>query len=168
MPVPSLAATSPRGRLGRLGGERTPSDGFVYGATAGYDFALSQVRIGPEVEVTASTQKLCVVVPGGDRSCQRTDRDLYVGGRLGYVVDPSVMLYAKVGYSNARFVDKLKSSTGTVSHGRNHNGVRFGGGVEYALTPQFYLSGEYRFSHYQHDEHKIHQNQILGGAGYRF
>ncbi len=33
------------------------------------------------------------------------------------------------------------------------------------LSPQIYLTGEYRYSHYSGD---IHQNQVLAGVGYRF
>ncbi len=125
------------GGWGRVGGSRIGSDGFVYGVNGGYDLALSNVRIGPELEITGSTQKTCITlpVPGpAQRNCQRTDRDLYVGGRLGYVVNPSVLIYAKVGYTNGRFNDRFESDGPVVppSFHRDHDGVRVGGGLEYA------------------------------------
>ncbi len=158
------------GGWGRVGGDRIGSDGFVYGGTLGYDFAFGNARIGPEFEITGSTQKACAPLPPGGRAestCQRTDRDLYVGGRLGYVVDPSILLYAKVGYTNGRFKDRFEGNGPDLPapFHRDHDGVRAGAGLEYALTPQISLSGEYRYSHYNHD---VHQNQILAGIAYRF
>lgn len=152
---------------GRVGGDRIPSDGFIYGANVGYDAAVGALRFGPEAEIADSTQKTCTDLPAGGpirRTCQRSDRDLYIGGRFGVVVDPHAMLYAKVGYTNARFSDRTEGTT-TVSDGQDRSGVRVGGGVEYAVTPAIYLSGEYRYSHYSSN---IHQNQVLGGVGIRF
>ena len=153
------------GGWARVGGDRIPSDGFVYGGRAGYDLALANVRIGPELEITGSTQKYCKKDPlSGTQvdACQRTDRDLYAGGRLGYVFSPSVMGYAKVGYTNGRFADRIGTSDWSA---RNHGGVRIGGGLEYAISQSFYVSGEYRYSHYSRG---VHQNQILSGVGVRF
>lgn len=163
----------------RVDGTKIAGDGFVYGGTAGYDFAIGNLRAGPEIEITGSTQKTCVRIPqpvGFDRDCERSGRDLYVGGRLGYVIQPSVMLYAKAGYTNARFSDRFEDSTDTIVESRtNQGGVRVGGGVEYSITPQFYVSGEYRYSHYGKDDrdgslnmHQVRQNQILAGIGFRF
>ncbi len=154
----------------RVGGARVEGDGFVYGGTLGYDFAFNNVRVGPEIEITGSTQNTCIALPVGGpaaRTCQRTDRDLYAGGRLGYVVAPSILLYAKVGYTNGRFSDRFEGTGPAVPvpFHRDHDGVRAGAGFEYAVAPKIYLSAEYRYSHYNHD---VHQNQILAGVGYRF
>jgi len=153
------------GGWARVGGDRIPSDGFVYGGRAGYDLAFENIRVGPEAEITGSTQKFCeTVTRNGARveMCQRTDRDLYAGGRLGYVFSPSLMGYAKVGYTNGRFGDRVG---GGDWRGRNHGGVRGGGGLEYAVNARFYVSGEYRYSHYSRG---VHQSQLLSGVGVRF
>jgi len=155
------------GGWSRDGGHRIPSDGFVYGGRAGYDVALANVRIGPELEVTGSTQKYCEKITRNGAavdSCQRTDRDLYAGGRIGYVFSPSVMAYAKVGYTNGRFGDRISGGNDDW-HSRNRNGVRAGGGLEYAISPRFYVSAEYRYSHYNRD---THQSQLMSGVGVRF
>jgi outer membrane immunogenic protein len=155
------------GGWARVGGDRIPSDGFVYGGKVGYDLALANIRIGPELEVTGSTQKYCEKITRNSalvESCERTDRDFYAGGRLGYVLSSSAMLYAKVGYTSGRFADRIGSDKDDW-HARNLNGVRVGGGLEYALSPRFYLSGEYRYSHYNRN---VHQNQIMSGVGVRF
>jgi len=155
------------GGWGRVGGKRIPSDGFVYGGKVGYDLAFANVRVGPELEVTGSTQKDCEKITRNGAavdSCERTDRDFYAGGRLGYVVSSSVMAYAKVGYTSGRFGDRISGGTDDW-HSRNRNGVRVGGGLEYALSPRFYVSGEYRYSHYNRN---VHQSQLMSGVGVRF
>lgn len=165
---PRIGVEAGWGRVG--GGARSSSDGFVYGANLGYDLAAGAVRIGPEFEISNSTQKTCatqVVAGTQTNDCQRSDRDLYAGFQVGYVASPKVMLFAKGGYTNGRFSKKLASSTATQANYSAHDrsGYRLGGGAEYAVTPHVYLTGEYRYSRW--NDH-IHQNQILGGVGYRF
>ncbi|ATI79984.1 outer membrane protein [Sphingobium yanoikuyae] len=142
--------------------------GFVYGGNAGYDIAIGNVRLAPEVEVTGTTQKSCFAETAG-RRCERADRDFYAGGRIGYVVTPSVLLYGKAGYTNGRFTDRFTPATGStaVAFDRrdNRSGFRLGAGVEYALTQNFFVTGEYRYSNYSAD---FSRNQIIGGVGFRF
>lgn len=157
---------------GRVAGNGTAGDGFVYGATLGYDVASGNVRIGPEIGIADSTQDTCkpyAAAGTNARECGRADRDLYAGVRVGYTVTPSVLVYGKVGYANTRFTDHYKdvsaAAAPTPRFDDDHSGYRLGAGAEFALTRQFYLSGEYRYSQYQ--DH-LHQNQILGGVGFRF
>jgi outer membrane immunogenic protein len=151
------------------GGSRYGGDGFTYGANLGYDLAAGKVRFGPEVEISDSTQKTCRTGPaaaGGVRVCERSDRDLYAGGRLGYVVSPKVLVYAKAGYTNARFSTRIDAAGTRNDDGdRDRSGYRVGGGAEYAITRAVYVTGEYRYSHWSSD---LHANQILGGVGLRF
>lgn len=135
------------------------ASGFNYGTTAGYDAAIGPVRIGPEVEISDSTQKKSFGT-GTDRYVQRADRDLYAGARLGYVVSPSFLLYGKVGYTNAQFTIRDNGD-----HRDDRSGVRAGVGGEYAVSPSIFLTGEYRYSHYSGS---YSRNQILGGVGVRF
>lgn len=142
--------------------------GFVYGGNAGYDIAIGNVRLAPEVEVTGTTQKSCFAETAG-RRCERADRDFYAGGRIGYVVTPSVLLYGKAGYTNGRFTDRFTPAKGStavaIDRRDNRSGFRLGAGVEYALTQNFFVTGEYRYSNYSAD---FSRNQIIGGVGFRF
>ncbi|WP_176787224.1 outer membrane protein [Sphingomonas sp. NFR15] len=142
--------------------------GFVYGGNAGYDIAVGRVRLAPEVEVTGTTQKSCFTVTNG-RRCERGDRDLYVGGHVGYVVAPSVLLYGKAGYTNGRFSDRLTrvagGTTTQIDRRDDRSGFRLGAGLEYALAEHFFVTGEYRYSNYSDG---FSRNQVLGGAGFRF
>jgi len=160
------------GGWGRVAGHRISSDGFLYGATLGYDVASGPIRFGPEIRLGDSTQKVCRSHPAGGsaaRVCERSDRDLYAGAKLGYVVTPKVLLYGTAGYTNVRFSDRFSDlSVGPVKNidvSYNHDGFRVGGGTEYAVTSNIFVTGAYQYSMWKNH---IHQNQLLAGVGYRF
>lgn len=127
-------------------------DGVLYGIGAGYDVALGGLVVGLEADVTDSTTKVKLAGPDVE-----SDRDLYVGGRVGAIVG-SGLLYAKAGYTNARFE---QDGFG----GSNNDGVRAGLGYEYNLSGKSYLKLEYRYSNY---EGGIERNQAVAGFGFRF
>ena len=81
------------------------ADGIVYGGAVGYDFNLGGAVAGIEAEATDSSADTCGhdVTVTGDRLCVGAKRDLYVGGRIGAVVGGNNLIYAKAGYTNARF-----------------------------------------------------------------
>lgn len=143
--------------------------GFTYGGTAGYDLAIGPLRFGPEAEVTGSTQKNCAEEKRGER-CESAGRDFYVGGRLGYALGDKALLYTRVGYTNGRFTqafhpdEPVGTDMPAVAHD-DRSGVRAGVGIEYALTPQFFLTSEYRYSNYSGG---YSRNQVIGGVGIRF
>lgn len=127
-------------------------DGFLYGLGLGYDFQAGSIVYGVEAEVSDSTTERTVA---GVKL--ESDRDLYAGGRLGYAMGDTALLYAKVGYTNARIdVD---------GDGSNGDGIRAGAGLDYKLGGNLFLRGEYRYSNYEAD---IERHQILGGVGIRF
>jgi outer membrane immunogenic protein len=154
------------------GGDRIGSDGFTYGISLGYDIATGPVRIGPEIRAGDSTQKDCRRHPAGGPSateCQRSDRDLYAGARLGYVASPQILVFGTFGYANVRFSDRFRDLTvGAVKNidvARDRGGFRAGAGVEYAITPRIYVAAGYQYSKWK--EH-VHQNQAQAGLGFRF
>lgn len=127
-------------------------DGVLYGIGAGYDHAIGSLVIGVEADATDSTAKVKLVGPDIE-----TDRDLYVGGRIGAVVG-SGLLYAKAGYTNARV------EVSGAGH-QNFDGVRAGVGYEYALSAKSFIKVEYRYSNY---EDGLSRNQGVAGFGFRF
>ena len=128
-------------------------DGLLYGASLGYDMQSGHIVYGAEFEATESTGKIS---NAGGRI--EVGRDLYAGGRLGYVLGDSTLLYTKAGYTNAR-----SSSPGL--GGTNGDGVRVGAGVEFKLSQNVFARGEYRYSDY---EDGISRNQGLVGLGVKF
>lgn len=113
----------------KLGGE----EGVSYGVSAGYDLALApRITFGPEVSFSDSTV---------DDSGVDVSRELAASVRLGYVVTPRVLAFGKVGYVDTRF-EALGTNV-------NFEGVRYGGGVEFAVTGNTYISAEYQRSEYE-------------------
>lgn len=113
----------------KLAGE----DGVSYGLVAGYDLPVaSNVIAGVDVSLGDSS----IEEAGVDVS-----RDLAASLRLGYVVNPKVMAFGKVGYASTRFEVN--------GNGSALEGVRFGGGLEYALTPNAFVSAEYQRTEYE-------------------
>lgn len=127
-------------------------DGLLYGFGLGYDLQSGSLVYGLEGEISDSTTERTVA---GVKL--ESDRDLYVGGRLGYALGDVALLYAKAGYSNARIdID---------GDGANGDGVRVGGGIEYKLGGNLFLKGEYRYTNYEDD---VERHQVVGGLGLRF
>ncbi|MFT3964430.1 MAG: outer membrane beta-barrel protein [Sphingobium sp.] len=127
-------------------------DGLSYGVAAGYDLPLSEkLRAGVDVGLADSTAK-------GDYV--KASRDLSASARLGYVLTPKVMPYAKVGYANSRFEDRLTGS------GAGFEGVRYGAGLEVAPTPRTYISAEYQRTEYESNIGG--RDAAMVGVGLRF
>lgn len=149
------------------GGDR---DGVAYGVGVGYDMQMGGAVVGIEAEATDSTVDACTdgaVIPG-DRLCAEMGRDLYVGGRVGGLIGPSTLLYAKAGYVNGRAAityDDGVAGTGDYVESRNLDGVRLGGGAEFALGPNSFAKAEYRYSNY---ERGFEKHQVMAGFGFRF
>ena len=124
-------------------------DGILYGFNLGYDMQVGGALIGAEAEVVDSD---------AHRFGLKTDRDLYVGARVGFAIGDRALAYAKAGYTNARF-----EATG--AGGANADGVRVGAGLEYKLGGKVFVKGEYRYSNY---EAGLERQQVVGGVGIRF
>lgn len=145
------------------------SDGLTYGAGVGYDFQMGGMVAGVEAEITDSTVDECAsgVLIAGDEICDEVGRDIYVGGRVGGLVSPNTLLYAKAGYTNGRLQtdytvpgDSLVEEAGT-----NLDGIRLGAGAEFAVGPNSYIKTEYRYSNY---EQGFEKHQVVAGFGFRF
>lgn len=142
--------------------------GFLYGGAVTYDLGAGKLRYGIEAEATGSTAYGCYTPLGGStRSCTTADRDLYLGGRVGVVLSPSVMAYGKAGYTNFRSstgIDNFSTpgSPDTLIEG-NDGGWRVGAGLEYNAG-KFLIRSEYRYSDYGADTR--HQGTV--GVGFRF
>jgi outer membrane immunogenic protein len=81
------------------------------------------------------------------------------GGRIGWLVTPTVLTYFAAGYTQAHFdqINLFTFNVPSVSFGSNipaqkYNGWFLGSGFEYAvsiLPSGFFLKSEYRYSTYQ-------------------
>jgi outer membrane immunogenic protein len=161
-------------------------DGVTYGAVVGYDAPVGDnLRLGAEASIGDSTAKFDTNNSAPNvfnLNHVSADRDIYVGARIGYVMSPRTMVYAKAGYTNARF--GLQGSDGTVSLNQrlDTDGYRLGAGLEYAVGRNAYIGAEYRYSNYSKGEFDFNGNtpdtsrfnidtdrhQVVATAGVRF
>lgn len=156
---------------------------LMYGIAAGYDFQLGGVIAGIEGEFADSDVKGTAndLITTGDSFSLNTDRDLYIGARLGVAVTPSTMIYAKGGYTNARFESRFDDGTGTIfNNGLTADGYRIGAGIEQKFSlfgPSGFVKAEYRYSNYSNLdigeddfdlETDIDRHQAVVGVGVRF
>jgi len=92
-----------------------------YGADAGYDLQFGKVVAGVEA--------------GIDNVFDR--RNIAIAGRLGYAINPNVLIYTKVGYSNWKQIET-----------HTYEGLRLGGGIEAKIVGPFFGKIEYRHVDY--------------------
>ncbi|HEY1125900.1 MAG TPA: porin family protein [Sphingobium sp.] len=157
------------------------AEGFTYGVGLGYDFQIGGAVLGIEAELADSTGKITGrdIDISGDSLRLESDRDIYVGGRVGFAVGPSTLLYAKGGYTNFRVQSRYENSTGTVfDQGVTLDGWRAGLGLEHRfslLGPSGFIKAEYRYSHYGNinldnvnADIDVDRHQAVLGVGFRF
>lgn len=160
-------------------------DGVTYGAALGYDFNVGSVVLGVEGEYTDSSAD--VEIANGDPENfglgdVNAGRDLYVGVRAGVLASPDLLLYAKGGYTNARY-NLNGSFDGEEYRAKiDTDGFRVGAGAEYALNENTFAKIEYRYSNYSDAELDFEnarddvdigeidtdRHQVMLGFGYRF
>lgn len=157
------------------------AEGFTYGVGIGYDFQMGSAVLGLEAELAESTGKITGqdIDFSGDSLRLEADRDIYVGGRVGFAVAPSTLLYAKAGYTNFRVQSRYQNTTGTAfDQGVTLDGWRAGVGLEQRfslLGPSGFIKAEYRYSHYGNinldnvnADIDVDRHQAVVGVGFRF
>ena len=140
-------------------------DGFMYGVGVGYDFAVNNIVLGVEAELTDSTAS--TEINDGDLedigfgANLETGRDIYVGARAGVLVNPNTLLYVKGGYTNARFDMLANDGTTEIETDLDLDGFRVGAGAEYALSNNSFVKLEYRYSNYSRGEFDFENNNFF-------
>lgn len=154
-------------------------DGFAYGGGLGWDYRMGNLVLGVSAAIDGSTVKDCIA-EGTASFCLKAGRDIEAGGRIGQVVGGKALIYAKLAYANSQVRGVYRDSatpSDNFSEHSNRDGVRFGGGVEFQLTPRTYVKAEYRYTTYKayHADIagndlrlKLDRHQVVGGIGYRF
>ena len=134
--------------------ENRSAKGLVYGAAAGYDVDLGKIVVGGEAELTDSTADSDYDNNFVDYSLGSVDagRDIYVGARVGFKATPKTLIYAKGGYTNARFNYAGTDGTTVTSRHLDTDGWRAGAGIEQKLGSNTFAKVEYRYSNYNKGE----------------
>lgn len=161
------------------------TEGLVYGAAVGYDYAAGPVVVGVEAELTDSTAETDVEngdFEGFGLGDVDVGRDIYVGARLGFVASPDLLLYAKGGYTNARYNIEASFDGEEFGSSVDADGYRVGAGGEYAIGTNSFVKLEYRYSNYSDAELDFDddipdvelgeidtdRHQVMAGVGFRF
>ena len=162
------------------------AEGVVWGGAVGYDMDLGTMVVGAEAELTESTADTRSL--DGDPETfglgsVEAGRDIYVGARAGFKVTPSTLLYAKGGYTNARY--NFLGTDGQVEDEQriDTDGWRVGAGVEQKIGSNAFAKLEYRYSNYSEAEVDfepegipdtdpfdvdLDRHQVMAGVGWRF
>lgn len=149
-------------------------DGIRLGLAAGYDIALAPrviagVEAGIGWSVADTTRATLVSGTSTQRFRLSNGRDIDASLRLGYLVAPRTLVYAKAGWANSvakvRLDSKVGTTTTTVRTSDDDDGVRIGAGVEHMFGEHAYAKAEYRYTAYGDG---VDRHQALVGVGYRF
>jgi outer membrane immunogenic protein len=155
-------------------------EGALFGVGAGFDFDLGGVVAGIEAEFSESTgeQEAGESIDLPIRSSIETGRDLYVGGRIGFLATPATLVYGKAGYTNTSIEANFENATSALEFDTNADGWRVGAGVEQLLGPNAFAKVEYRYSNYNtldfsddadfETDVDLDRHQIVAGVGFRF
>ena len=162
------------------------AEGIVWGGAVGYDMDLGTMVIGAEAELTESTAD--TQSEDGDPETfglgsVEAGRDIYVGARAGFKATPNTLLYAKGGYTKARY--GFLGTDGEVDYRQriDVDGWRAGAGVEQKLGANAFAKLEYRYSNYSKAELDfeadgvddsdqfdvdLDRHQVLAAVGWRY
>ena len=184
-PAPSSGTgggTSFRGiRLeGNVGWDRfqsqgTHNDELGYGGTVGFDGQIgSRIVIGAEGSYWRANgwSENCTVPAPGVDVCHKSFEEWGGAVRAGYLMSPSMLVFAKGGYVNNEQRKRLDAPGGVGCYYNhvNSDGYQVGGGVEYdlakgGLPAPVYLNAQYVYS--QYNDHTSRQ-RVMAGVGVRF
>jgi len=145
--------------------------GVLYGIGAGYDFRLGRALLGIQGEASDSTNEGCLrgVIVTGDSVCAAAGRDLFIGGRAGFMAGRRVLIYGTAGYTNARFrvdyLDGTAAGASNFSYAQNLDGIRVGAGAEFGIGRRAFLRTEFRYANYEGGSDR---GQGVAGFGFRF
>jgi outer membrane immunogenic protein len=130
------------------------NNGVIGGGHVGYNYQVNSFVLGAEaafdlLSVQGSQNNYTAFSPNVFGAKSYHDYIISVDGRLGYAYK-NILIYAIGGYAFAANNSSLTLNglqIGSVSN--TVNGYDVGGGVEYALTNQWSVRGEYRYYDFQ-------------------
>jgi outer membrane immunogenic protein len=124
--------------------------GFIGGGQAGYNWQTGNWVFGAEASFSGADLSGTETInfgAGPNTFATKIKSLLLATGRLGYAWDRT-LLYGKAGYAggSVRFTETGIPGGDTATTTSWHNGWAVGGGIEYALTPNWILGAEYNFA----------------------
>ncbi|MBL0375413.1 porin family protein [Rhizobium sp. KVB221] len=142
-------------------------NGFLMGTFGGYNFTFDNFVIGVEGDVSYNwnDNRYHAFGTHGDIG---TDWAGSLRGRVGYAFDQT-LIYATGGWAATRGV----IDTPFGDEDRTFNGWTAGAGIDWAVTQNIFVRGEYRFSDYDNKtvrgvDVELDQHQATIGVAYKF
>ncbi|HWD60830.1 MAG TPA: OmpA family protein [Stellaceae bacterium] len=141
------------------------------GGQAGYNYQLNNFVLGVEGDIRGGGPSNRTSLPGGAGSIpagttfnSSSDWNASLRGRVGYAWN-QFLFYGTGGiaFANANVDANYGGGGGHASNSTTLMGPTYGGGVEYAVTPNVSVGGEYRYTDYGHDT--VHLGSVATGAG---
>jgi outer membrane immunogenic protein len=170
----------------------TPN-GVIGGANVGYNYQINQWVVGIEgtVDGTSLSNTAVAAFPDGSTLTANSTADIQgsIRGRLGVAWDRA-LIYATGGVAFGGFNTNLSLSAPNVpfftsaSLSNTRTGWTVGGGIQYAVTNNWSIRAEYRYTNFGsindgqftggpagfflNGNRQINQNQVQVGFDYRF
>jgi outer membrane immunogenic protein len=162
-----------------FGAATSSPNGVVGGAHIGYNYQIQQFVVGLEGDVNGSSYRGSGINPLlGTTVTTKTPIDGSVRGRVGVAFDRA-LFYATGGVSFASIQNNYVTfpfGSSQITSGRV--GWTVGGGVEYAVTNNWSVRAEYRYTDYGHltdspifgpiTTHHQTDNRVQVGFSYKF
>jgi outer membrane immunogenic protein len=124
-------------------GDSIDTDGFLLGGFAGYNYQVGNIVAGAEADIGYSW------VEGSNAGLtSESGVEGSLRARLGYVVSPSVLLYATAGGA----AKDLEVSDATGSDSNTMIGWTAGGGADIMVTEKVFGRVEYRYTDFGSDD----------------
>lgn len=166
-----ILGDEPEGAMfgGHFGYNYQFDNGFVFGVEAEFSGVF-----GDDVKKFSNNQNCNEVSPNLSRlfSCgMEIDRTASITARAGYAFD-RFLPYTEIGIGYIRATTALAADPATFGNATRQTnssstddafGLLLGAGVEYALTDNWTIKGEYNFSHYKFDANRF---QPINGIRY--
>ena len=124
-------------------------NGFVVGAHAGYDFQVDRWVLGVVGDINFTDLSDTSAIPAfATINSYDVDRTYSIRGRLGYLVNDSVLAYATGGwaFADVEYTNQFGASTQTINE--TMDGYVIGGGIEWAASDQISAYVEYTHADY--------------------
>jgi outer membrane immunogenic protein len=169
----------------------TNPSGVIGGAHLGYNLQIGQWVAGLEATVDGTSksgtafdvQPNNLIVPGVTMST-RAEVEGSIRARVGYAIN-RILIYGTGGAAFAGITDGYINISPALSEtdSKTRSGWTVGGGVEYAITDNWSVRAEYRYSDFGRSPdfpfptltlgnvsftHHLTQNQVQAGFSYRF
>jgi outer membrane immunogenic protein len=159
----NTANTTAFGDLTLGQGYRQTDGGFIGGGQVGCNYQVNSWVFGIEGSFAGATihgdvpNSAFGVATGVDVFTTRVESLAMATGRVGYAWT-NWLFYAKGGYAGGQVkfsVAEIVSPAGSGSSSRWHNGWTVGGGVEYAVTPNWIIGVEYDYADLLTRSHEV-------------